>query len=348
MKRRELVKALELVQPSLASGLVPIFGCFMFNEGTITGFNGDSLAIKANFDAGLTLAVDGRTLLGLLQNSKADELTIKVEASEIRIKAAKSNFKLPYLKTDDFLFEEPKEKWTATTEITEELLKAIGICLTTTSRDHAYPALMGLSFNFEETTLTTLYSCDGDAVTKYVTEDGYEGEGIYTVPNSFCDALMKIYQETEAVGGKLEMNCNWAKATLSSGFTVYGRIVANDTPLDHAKLIADTMNTEVPFVSLPEGFNEALSRARVIADLENKPTVLTVFDGKLGLLTDSASYGEARDDMPIKGHPDVEAFVHASLVQRSIGICDQISIQENCTAFKQGNAVLQVLSNVGE
>ena len=54
---------------------------------------------------------------------------------------------------------------------------------------------MGICFNFNGSTLTTLYSCDGDAVTRYITNDGYKGKGVYTVPNSFCDALLKIWQK---------------------------------------------------------------------------------------------------------------------------------------------------------
>ena len=206
---------------------------------------------------------------------------------------------------------------------------------------------MGICFNFDSSTLTTLYSCDGDVVTRYTTDDGFKGSGVYTLPNSFCEALLKISNEIEHLDGTLEINGNWAKASLNNGFTVYGRVINTDKPLNHAKLIADTMTGESTFVGLPEGFGEALARARVLADPESKPTILTVFNGKLDMLT-KATLGEATDSMPLKDHDDVEAFVHASLVQRSIDICDEISIRENCTAYKLGDAVLQVVSNVGE
>jgi DNA polymerase III sliding clamp (beta) subunit (PCNA family) len=347
MKRKELVRLLELVNPAIsASGLVPVFSCFMFSKNAVTAFNGDSLAIKAKFKGDQTFAVDGKTLLGLLQNSNADEVIMTLEKQDVHVKAGKSNFKLPFFTKEEFLFEEPSEDWDATCNCGKELLRGLEICLTTTCRDNAMPALMGLCFNCAGTDLTTLYSCDGDAVTRFMTEDGYEGEGIFTVPNSFCEALLKITSEAEGVTGKIELSSNWAKATLSNGFTVYGRVIKTDNPLDHADLIKTTMTGKSAFVDLPEGLSEALARARVLADPESKSTLLTVFNGKLDLLT-KATLGEAADSLPMKGHDDVEAEVHASLVQRSIGICDQISIRENCVAYQSGSQVLQVVSNVG-
>jgi hypothetical protein len=50
----------------------------------------------------------------------------------------------------------------------------------------------------------------------------------------------------------------------------------------------------------------------------------------------------------MKDHPDVVALVHASLVQRSIEHCDEITISDRVTAYRQGNTILQVVSNIGE
>ena len=126
-----------------------------------------------------------------------------------------------------------------------------------------------------------------------------------------------------------------------------GRMIENDDPLDHAALIKQTMTGKNPFVTLPDGFNEALSRARVLADLETAHTTLTVQGNKLKLLTET-KMGTVNDELNMKGHEPVEALVHASLVQRSIGVCNQISIRENCTCYKLDDIVLQVVSNIGE
>ena len=346
MNRNELVKTLELVQPALAtSGLVPVFGCFMFTEKAITAFSGDALAISAPFTTNLKLAIDGRSLLGLLKNTQAEEVTAKTDKNDVTIKTGKSRFTLPFFSDDDFLFEEPNEKWAASVAITDKLLKGFEICLVTVSRDQSLPALMGLILDIDN---ESLYSCDGDAVTRCsIKGEKCKGKGSYTVPTSFCESLLKICQSTEVFDGKIELTSNWAKATLANGFKVFGRVVPKQKDFNPEELIETTMVGEMPFVDLPEGFSEALARARVLADFEGKPTVLTVFNGKLDMLTKS-SLGEVDDSMPFKGHDDVEAMVHASLIQRSLAICDQMSIRENCTAYRRSDDVLQVVSNVGE
>ena len=341
MQRTTLVKTLELIAPSLASsGLVPVFGCFMFNGDTISAFNGDSLAIEAAFENKGGFAVEGKVLLGLLQNSRAEKVEMAVEKNDVRITSGKSKAKLPYVPEDEFLFEKPDDKAEATYDFT--WVQDLEVCLSTTCRDNSMPALMGITFTYDPQ--LTLYSCDGDAITSVDPKSKSKGKGSFTAPNSFCEALIKIWHETQPVSGQIEFSSNWAKATLSTGFTLYGRVIKS--PIDHAALIEKTMTGEMPFVGMPEGLDEALARARVLADAESKPTIMTVSNGKLGLLTES-KLGEAREDLPMKGHDDVEAFVHAQLVQRSINICDQISIRENCTCYQLGDKVLQVVSNIG-
>jgi DNA polymerase III sliding clamp (beta) subunit (PCNA family) len=343
MNRTELVKTLELVQPALSTNnLVPVFSCFMFGKSTISAYN-DSLGIVAKGSVGTEpFATPGVTLLGLLQNSHAEEVDFELTKEYVIAKTGKSVFKLPY--ETKFLFTQPKESWDATIEINPDVLKGVEICLTTSSKDQAQPAIMGVCFNFDS---TKLFSCDGDAITRYSPTVNMLGKGSYTIPNAFCDALLKITAETGVTEGELEVSRDWAAAHLNNGFHLYGRMIVNDKPLDHQKLIDSTLQGKQPFVPLPLGLNEALARARVLADIETKVTNMTIKDGVIQLWT-STHMGDIKDTVKIKGHPDVEALVHASLVARSIAVCDQISIRENATAYKLDNTVLQVVSNIGE
>ena len=344
MNRVELVKQLDLISPALAdNNLVPIFTCYTF-EHNIVYASSDSLTILAPSEPTgqkMPFAVAGVTLRELLKNSGGTDVKFNIIKDTLVVETGKSTFKLPYFGATDLIFREPvEEKWAVKVPINEDLLRGISICLTTTSRDNSMPAIMGVCFSD-----INIFSCDGDAITRVATK--FITKGVYTVSNQFCDALLKICNETETTEGTLEINNNWAKATLKNGFIIYGRIIENDNPLDHATLIKDTMKGEGKFVPLPEGFDEALSRARVLADLESKPTTLVVEGNKLKLITDTI-LGEAIDVLGIKGHPPVQASVHASLVQRSIKVCDQISIRTNCTCYRLGDTVLQVVSNLGE
>ena len=348
MNRKDLVDLLELVSPALSeTRLVPVFTCFMFCDGAVSA-SSDALTIVAKSKIvevdGLVFAVNGSNLLGLLRNSSVEEVSFSAGANEVEIKAGRSSFKLPFMTEEEFLFEEPKkEKWGASIQLNEDILRSLSICLTTVSSDHTAPAIMGVCFNFDN---AAMFSCDGDAITRCKLSDA-PGAGVYTVPTAFCNALLKICSETETTAGKLELSQGWARATLKNGFTIYGRLIENDSPLDHASLIKKTMTGKFPFVPIPGGFSEALGRARVLADQETATTVITVDGNKLKLLTET-KMGTVNDELNVKGHEAVEAEVHASLVQRSLNICDQVSIRENCSCYKLGDTVLQVVSNIGE
>ena len=347
MKRAELVKVLEAVQPALAANaLVPVYTCYMFRNNSITAFN-DVLGIVAKLPTDAfhkEFAVDGRTLLGLLQNSHAEEAQFEVTEDDVIMTAGKSNVKMPYFDEREFLFEEPDvKKWDATLPINDDLLLGIEVCLTTSSKDLSQPAIMGICFNLEGKA-HALYSCDGDAITRYIPKHTI-GSGIYTVPNTFCDELLKIAKEAKK--GNLQINKDWAKATLDNGFVLYGRIIVNETPLNHQKMIDDSLKDVKSFAALPLGLHDALARARVLADVESKPTHINVEEGKMRLFT-STAMGDLRDELKIKGHPDIKADVHASLMHRSLQYCDQLSITERVTAYCLDNVITQVVGNLGK
>jgi DNA polymerase III sliding clamp (beta) subunit (PCNA family) len=345
MNRSNLIRALELVQPAVAgSDLVPIFSCFMFKTNHISAYN-DQLGIEATFDCGDTpFAVNAITLLGLLKNIHTEEVEFNLQKNDLEIKAGKSNLKLPFFTQEEFLFEEPEEQWLAALPINEDLTKGLEICLTTASNDNSQPAIMGVCFNFGKA--STLYSCDGDAVTRFTLAAKPSGKGIFTVSNTFCNALLKICAETKITKGKLDLGEGWVRASLENGYTLYGRLILNESPLNHAELIEKTMTGESPFVDVPLGFDEALARARVVADSSSASTSLTIKKGSMSLFTETPS-GVVEDTVKIKGHDDVEATIHASLVCRSLNICNEISIRENCVSYRSGDTVLQVVSNIG-
>lgn len=337
MDRAELVNKLELVGRALASNdLIPIFTCFCFT-GTHVYANNDSIAIKAPCVTDAPFAVNGHTLLGLLRASQSEDVIFKLgDEHEVLVTAGKSKFKLPYHTEDAFLFQEPEGNWDVSIVVDPKLAQGLEACLQTASRDAAtQPAFVGVWLKHGG----TLYSCDGDALSRFsLLPDLLVGN--YMMPNAFCETVLRV----DSTGGKLTLNSEWAMATLG-GYTVYGRLIVSNDPLDHEKLIADTVRQAPVFASVPEGLDQALTRARVVADPESKPTQLTVGEGKLQLLTDT-NLGVVKDVLGFE-HPDVTALVAAHLMQRSIQQCSEMAIMENCCVFRSGDTLFQLLSNFG-
>lgn len=346
--RTELVRTLELVQPALAdNNLVPVYQAFVFDGKHVTAYN-DSIGIIGPSELGEEpFGANGATLLGLLKNSSGDSVDFSILTENVTIKIGRSEFKLPYFTQEEFLFEEPKEKWHLNVPLNDDFMTGLKVCLDTAGRDQAQPALMGVCLKALKGRFT-LYSSDGDAITRYAPQmaaDKAAPAGQYTLPNGFCDALGKLWAAAEGVKGTLSVTGEWARAKLDSGFTLYGRMVVQGEALDHEDEIKSTMKGDQDYVALPMGFDDALSRARVLADPESQKTVLTVDNGKLEMLTNT-HMGVVRDSLSIRGHEDVEAHVNAAFIQRAISTCDQMAIFGNCCVFKNGDQILQLIGNM--
>jgi DNA polymerase III sliding clamp (beta) subunit (PCNA family) len=345
MNRSELVTTLEYVGGALAANnLVPLFQCFAFDTKTVSAYS-DTIGIIAPCKTTEAFAVHGSTLLGLLKNSHAEEVEFTLESKqELSVKTGKSRFKLPYFPKEDFVFTKPSfGKDAADVAIDASFLEGMEACLMTSSRDLAQPKLLGVNLQ-PYGKYMTLYSCDGDALTRFTTKT--KNSISCLMPNVFCEALVKIFKETKAEIGSLFCNEEWAYASLPTGYQIYGRLIEATDPVDYEELITKTVKGEPSFVPVPKGLDHALSRARVVADPESAKTVLDVDNG-LRLTTD-AQMGLIKDVLPYpKGQEQVTANVSAAMVQRAIGLCDEMAILERCTVYRKGEELYMVVSNMG-
>ncbi len=340
MQRKKLVEQLGLVSLALADNdLIPILKCFAFTGEDVIACN-DTLGVTTRCPTEEAFCVHGETLKGLLENSHAETVDFKIEEDDLVVKTGKSTFKLPWFPVEDFLWLVPVDL-EPIMGLNEDLITGLGECLLTASKDNAQPKLMGVRLH-----QGTLYSCDGDAVTKYITDAKPKVKVDYMLPNGFCDSVIKITEQSEASTGKVSINDEWAAVLLGSGFNIYGRLMEIEAPLDHEDLIKRTLKAKPQFIKVPEGLDHALSRARVVADAESAKTVFTVKGGKLGLLT-TASMGIIKDSLPFGGHSDVQANVSAACIQRCISLCDEMSVAENCCCFRSGNKLFILASNLG-
>ena len=290
-------------------------------------------------------AVYGTTLLGLLKNSHSEEVELAIENKEnVGVKAGKSRFKLPYFGKDEFLFKLPADKWGISLTIDEHLLKGLAACLLTSSRDLSQPAWLGVSLQPTGKRMT-LYSCDGDGVTRYTTA-AKAAQATGMLPNSFCETVLRISKESGSEGGTLSLNTEWAKAELQSGFTVYGRLIEINAPVDFEHEIDKTLEGKWDFVALPRGLDHALSRASVIADALSTPTTIEIAEGKLRLITEN-QMGRIVDVLPLPKHSDIAVDVSAAMMQRAIGLCTEMAVLERCTVYREGETLFMVVGNMG-
>jgi len=346
MNRKQLIETLELVKPALADdGLVPIFTNFCFDDNVVYAYK-DRLGIVATCAVGETFAVNGKTMLDLLKTSSVTEVEFQLVDDQLLMTAGKSKMKLPYMGKSEFLFEEPEdEKWDIMLSIDEHMLHGLELCLVTSSNDATMPALMGVTIKGGKTSY--FYSCDGDALSRYQLEESSSKSAQFTIPNEFCKALLNISDKTGNRAGQLYVNQEWVLAELDN-YKIFGRIIENPEPLDFEKQISKVLKSTPNFVSVPDTLESALNRARVLADPESKPTVLSIEKGKLKVKTET-HLGVANDTLKIdESHKPVEASVSAKLVSRAIGICDEFALFEACTVYRSGEDFFLLIANYNE
>jgi DNA polymerase III sliding clamp (beta) subunit (PCNA family) len=339
MNRAELVKTLELLKPALAQhDTVPIFQCFTFTDGKVIAYN-DALAIVAPSEVKENFGVHGATLLGILSNNKAEEVTIESEENDLVVTSGKSITRLPYKTDDEFLFEQPSKKFTAALELTQTTLEGIGLCRNTVSKDETQAALHGITVSG-----SYLYSCDGDAVTRFSLPKPVKGT--WFIPTPTCDAILRLWKDLSVTGAKLHFNDEWVFADFDD-WQIYGRVPEIKEPLKFEELVKKGMHGAPSDAgwAIPEGLDDALSRARVLADPESAKTTLKVQKSKLTLFTET-HMGQVDDVLPLKGHADIEVNVSASHVQSALKNCKYVAFLERCTMFT-GDDVLLLVSHMG-
>lgn len=338
MNRAELVSTLELVKPALAAtNMIPIFQCFNFMEGSVSAYN-DTIAIVGPSEFEWSCGIHGNTLLGLLSNSKSDDLDISLERDTAIIKIGKTVSKLPFQSEDSFIFSSPDDKWDFKIPFTESFANSLSMCLETVSTDETQPKLHGVTIKKDR-----MFSCNGDTITSVKLKDNIKTQVL--LPTPFCSAVLKLWNTLSMTKGSIQFSDEWIFAHLGE-WAVYGRVLEITDPIDFEALIKKTIKSNVPVQAVPSNLSEALSRARVLSDPESQKTIATVEKGKLTLLTET-HMGEIKDILILKGHQDVTAHINAAHLQRALQYCDQIAIHENCVVLEQTPDVLQLVSNMG-
>lgn len=337
MNRSELVRTLELIKPALATtNMVPVFQSFIFDQGTVAAYN-DSIAIVGPSEFEVPCGIHGLTLLGLLSNSSVEEFDVKFDKEIITLKLGKTVSKLPFNPEENFIFKEPTDKWAAKVPINTQFIEALTMCLETVSVDTTQTALLGITLQGDK-----IYSCDSDSLTRVKLKQGAKGRVLMST--QFCLAVAKLWSTLDMVKGTLSISDDWLYADFDV-WAVYGRILEVSDPIDFEALIKKTIKAQTPTQALPDGLSEALSRARVLADPESQKTFLSIEKGKMNLHTETYM-GEISDTLTFKEHPDVDANVNASHLQRAIQYCDQIAVHDNCVVLEKAPDVLLLMSNM--
>jgi DNA polymerase III sliding clamp (beta) subunit (PCNA family) len=317
-----------------------VFGYYCFTGTDVFSFN-DSFGIVAPCPIPKPFACHGNTLLGLLKNSTSEEVQFELKKECLQITAGESLFQLPYKGPDEFLWKEPDEDGVCEFM---NVTKTLETCLTTCSSDASLAAFNQIAF-INKIARLSVYSSDGDAITRIILSNNASSKDYsIALPRNFCDALVKCALELES-NYEVFSSAEWVYALFDNDYRIYGRSLGEPV-LNYEEEIRDSIGDDKSeFIPVPEGLNDALSRARIVADVETKPTQLSLMDDSIRLFTET-NVGIVDDVIPIKGHIFIEVNVSAALIQRSLEECTEFKVTENCLICR-GENILRIVANMG-
>ncbi len=260
MKREDLLHALEIVKPGLASKeMIEQSTSFVFLKDRVCTYN-DDIAISHPVP-GLSLVLEGairaEELYKLLSKIKKDEIVIEQSETELVLKAGKakaglalqSEIKLPL---EDI---EVQEKWK---RVPEDLIPAIQFAVPSCSKDNTRPVLTCVYV----TTDGRVEASDNYRITRYKIGDMPSS---FLLPAATAKDIVN-YKIVKVAGGKGWIHFKTEEETILSC-----RIYKGTFPD-----ITDLLAVEGQEFKFPKLLTDVLERAEIFAEQESKDQMIKI------------------------------------------------------------------------
>lgn len=196
MKTATLRKALSLAKPCLgpSDSPLPILSHICFMPDCVYAYN-DVMATIVEEATGLSCGLHGDTLIGLLDAAGVDELKIKLDKGKgfAQLDVGNGWIKVPSLPDTDFLFGLPEIVPVLKLRITDEVRRALELCLMSVGTDSLKPEFAGVTVIFAKGQ-AIFFSSNNDTASRYVATDKIMGrkEIAFVLPAAACEQLLKL------------------------------------------------------------------------------------------------------------------------------------------------------------
>lgn len=331
IQRAELVRAIKLLQPAVASKS-PIDGLtHIWFDGAVAVAYNDIIGIETPCDLPLVGGVAGGTLLGLLDHAAQAEVDVAATEKELVLKFGGSKAKLPVLSPDRAILPFTEDTVEGI-EITAELHDAINHVMLSVSESYSNAGITLMVENTaDESGALALYSTDGKTVSwaRVPLPEGYEIPRV-VLSESFCKQLLLICKG----GGILAVVEDSVLAVAEDGTRLFGRLLEPQKELNYLEIILRYLPEGVEPTPLPDKLDLVLERTRVLSTGEDVPRVIAVAEGGVLRCNLKTSQGELHEALRLeKPHPPnrIELVFDASLIQRGMMRCGHFMLSE--TAF---------------
>jgi len=351
IERELLIEKLNSVAPALAENdLLPALTHFAFTGTHVVTFSekvGMTVPLQTEFKG----LVPGKILMDLLSISThaTRGVDLTPAGTSVRIRAGKTDVKLAMLPLERItsVFKMPAMN-AATALQNDDFFTAIEDCLQAVSKYAVVPDQLGITMVISDGDVD-LYTTDKKTIAHARLPLATAADRRMILNPTFCEQMLRLR------GGdnkKIAFGANYALFQ-SGDVRLFGKLVESKAPLDFAAAVRTHMpkNVDRGMIDIPERLNVALgvlSRISSIKGAEER-TKVRIRAGKCTLAVESKR-GSASDELQLKGHPDIETDIYASVLLAGCQRFNRIMFGPSCAVLKRatdGPSSVYMVANCG-
>lgn len=350
MKTAQLLSALKIAQPALgaAENVLPVLAHFCFMGDAVYAYD-DMTAIVVVLPNGLTCALHGDTLIGLLEASTGvEDVEIKMTEAGAQLNVGTGLVKVPTLSETDFVFTLPQEDATFALPLTDEAIRALEVCLMSVSDDALKPEFNGVTVAMQDGSLV-FYSSDNATATRYTPERKVVTRVrnfAAVIPPASCSKLLKLRASLgrdESVKLVIGERSAIGEFAGTPPVTLFSKVLPAKPEL-FAKMLEAHEKT-AKFFPVPVGLLQEVKKAAVLLSRESvKQLVLRFSKGKIALQA-LGSLGRMQTSVAAECADDAAVCVIPEFLLRILPHAQRMAVHNERSLVFSGSNLLHIVGN---
>lgn len=300
MKKSDLLTAIKAVMIGVEKGSSATGMDFvLFDENWIRSFK-DDISVSFPLTTGLRTAVRAEELFKVVSKMKGEELDIKIGEGKLLVKDNKTTLKMNPLQSDNLNHSLERILSVQTDDLDwyqlpKGFIEGLRLCVFSAGTGPALNTLAGVHFASEK-----VISTDNFRVSVYGMEEMVPFP--FTIPTKSAEGLLKLGIDFDSIA----ISKAWMHLSDKGGAIFSSRLLSGEYPADKILGLFTTQkfSSEKAAYKLPEGLEESLDRAEVLAGVDDATGFTSIVQVSLSysngnlIVKAGKEVGEIVDEIP--------------------------------------------------
>lgn len=350
MKSSQLLSALKIAQPSLgtAEDVLPVLSHFCFMGDALYAYD-DTTATIVELQTGLSCALHGDTLIGLLEASTSvDDVQIEQSDAGAKLDVGTGWVKVPMLHEKDFVFALPDDQPIFSLPFTDDAAKAFEACLLSVGKDALKPEFMGVTVAVVDGVLV-FYSSNNASASRYQPEKKTitrTKSFAAVIPEEGCSKLLKLRSSLgrdESV--KVAIGTRGAVGTFAGtpSVTLFTKVMPAKPELFSGVFTKHVDSAEQ--FDMPPGLANEVKKAAILLARESVKELVITFAGAKITLSATGTLGTMRTSLDVQTKLSGAVCVNPDDLLRVLPLADKLAINDEVSLIIVGGGFSHILSS---